>query len=129
MLRFIPFISSSNDDGSREAMNHGLLAWDNTDPPKHDDEDDDDLGIGDLTLLLGTPLFCPTFFFRSLWNSPVRRRASSFSVIVFDFLIPLASFALDTGSPFKLVFDPKINVLEATVAISSAQALELSLKI
>ena len=50
-------------------------------------------------------------------------------MIVFDFLIPLASFALDTGMPFKLVFDPKINVLEATVAISSPQALELSLKV
>ena len=33
------------------------------------------------------------------------------------------------GAPFKLVFEPNINVLEATVAMSSAQVFILSLKI
>ena len=126
-MGFISFISSIKDDGSRVAMNHGLFAWDNTDPP-NEDEDDDDLGMGDLTLLLGTPLFWFTFFFLSLWNPAVRLRDSSFSVIVFDFLTPLASVEFLTGKPFKLVFDPKIKVFEATVATSSPQGSVLSLK-
>ena len=88
----------------------------------------DDLGIGDLTLLLGTPLFWFKFFFLSLWNPAARRRDSSFSVIVFDFLTPLASVEFLTGKPFKLVFDPNIKVFEATVATSSPQGSVLSLK-
>ena len=108
-------------------MNHGLFAWDNTDPP-NDEDDDDDLGMGDWTLLLGMPLFWFTFFFLSLWKPAVRRRDSSFSVIVLDLLTPLSCFTLDTGVPFKLVLDPKMNVFEATVAMSSVAGLVLSLK-
>ena len=45
--------------------------------------------------------------------------------VVILFLVAMLDIA---GAPFKLVFEPKINVLEATVAMSSAQVFILSLQ-